>query len=244
MKKIDCSGKKYGRLTVMGEVKNGPTSAGWLCRCDCGAETIVRGSHLKSGATKSCGCLNRERVSACHTKHGMEKTAEYRAYRHMMGRCTNATDKSYKNYGGRGIKVCKRWFRNPGNFLADMGPRPVDGTLDRINNDGPYSPENCRWGTRIQQNRNSRRNTRLTFNGETKCISEWAEAINIAPHIISSRLANGFTISRALTQPVKLLLNGRISFIEIKERLAFKSRGVVNEVPAVDPDVIFEDKER
>lgn len=232
MKKVvERAGARYGRLIVLHESKRNDVCA-WLCVCDCGAQTVVVGNALRQGRTRSCGCLGEENRLAVITKHGFSKTPEYHTYRRMMARCTNVTDKSYKNYGGRGIKVCDRWHRKPENFLLDMGVRPANGSLDRIDNNGPYSPENCRWRTRTQQNRNSRRNTLITFHGKTMCISEWAEFLGINPYIISSRLSRGFSSSRALTQPIRTIVDGRTVSSPIKD------------VPEVNPDAVFVDEGR
>ena len=208
-KMIDRTGEKYGRLTVLAESarifypstkKNGQRT--WLCKCSCGGRAIVRDGSLRSGNTRSCGCLKIDVLNLVRTKHGQSTSVEYKSWRHMLDRCLNANDKAYKNYGGRGIVVCERWRHNPENFLADMGKRPKGGSLDRIDNNGPYSPENCHWATRKQQNRNTRRNAFLTFCGRTKCISEWAEIYSIEPTIIYNRLRRGFSIERIFTQPI------------------------------------------
>ncbi len=141
-------GTKHGRLTVIAANDREYPNAGpfWLCRCDCGTETVVRGSYLKCGHTKSCGCLV--------MTHGSHRTPAYRSWQSMTQRCTNPKDPSWGRYGGRGITVCERWNMFA-NFLADMGPRPPGTTLDRINNDGNYGPLNCRWALPHQQYQSS-----------------------------------------------------------------------------------------
>lgn len=178
MKRIDLTGKRFGRLTVVeyaGTNKVGKSSAvTWHCKCDCGNDTIVMTNHLRTGNTSSCGCFVRER----HTIHGMWDTSIYRTWADIKKRCLNPNNKAYKHYGGRGITICERWLKFE-NFLADMGERPDGLTIERIDNDKGYSPENCRWATYKEQNRNSRRTRMISYFGETRCLSEWAEVLNI-----------------------------------------------------------------
>jgi hypothetical protein len=122
----------------------------------------------------------------------------------MIKRCTNPNAKHYKDYGGRGIKVCNRWM-DFANFYADMGNAPPGMSIDRIDNDGDYTPENCRWADDLTQARNSRHCHMLTHNGETHCITEWAELINIKPNTIHSRLRLGWSVSKTLSTPTILM---------------------------------------
>ncbi len=204
----DLIGQKFGRLIV---IKKAGSSRDkhilWLCRCDCGKDKIIQGNHLKSGATKSCGCLNREKTSIANTKHGHTKNGKqsktHIVWQHIIQRCTNPRDKGYSNYGGRGITVCKRW-RKFENFLEDMGEVPEGYQIDRINNDGNYCKSNCRWATRKEQNRNTRRNHYITHDGKTQCLSAWAEEFNINYNTLYSRIfRSGWSIEKALTTPIQ-----------------------------------------
>jgi len=153
----DLSGKRFGRLVVV--ERKGHNLHGvilWLCQCDCGKHWIVRTDHLRSGKTRSCGCLYSER-----NNYKKSRTKEYRAWRNMIQRCTNPQHRDYKDYGGRGITVCERWLREFDMFMEDMGTAPSkELSLDRINNDLGYSPENCKWSTAKEQ-ANNKRNSKL-----------------------------------------------------------------------------------
>ncbi len=128
---------------------------------------------------------------------------EYRIYHKIKGRCLNINDAAYNNYGGRGIKMCERWLESFDNFYEDMGARPSkDYSIDRINNDGDYCPENCKWSTKLEQNNNKRNNIQLTFNGKTQNISQWATELNMNQLLIGKRLRRGWSVEDALTKPL------------------------------------------
>lgn len=160
----DLTGMQVGRLTVLNVAERTASGTRWLCLCACGEKTIVYSFNLTSKSpTQSCGCLHREAVAAAATSHGDlrhgQRSPEHRIWDAMIQRCTNSNVKQYKDYGGRGITVTKRW-RKFENFLADMGRRPrPELTLDRKNNDRGYSKANCRWATRKEQQANRRVST-------------------------------------------------------------------------------------
>ena len=201
---IDLIGKRFGKLIVLkwiGKDKWGHSK--WLCQCDCGNKIIVLGYGLTSGNTKSCGCLQKEGNSIKHGHNRRGKvTGFYRSWYQMIQRCINPNNKDYHNYGGRGIKVCKRWLKFE-NFLEDMieGWRP-GLTLERRKNEKGYFKDNCKWVTREEQQRNTRGNHLLTYNGKTQCVAAWSEETGIPRQTIEYRINHGWTAEEALTTPV------------------------------------------
>lgn len=194
--------ERYGRLSVLS--KNGTK---WTCRCDCGTVKTVRRKEIlrRVGALQSCGCLQRETVAAMgrerNRTHGLKDTATYRSWSSMRNRCNNPSNVAYSNYGGRGISVVSRWDSFT-NFLEDMGERPEGCSIDRIDNDGNYGPENCRWANAVIQGRNRRSNTIIEFEGSSFTLVQAAELYGIPRHSIKYRLAAGWTVYRALMTPV------------------------------------------
>ncbi len=198
---VNIRGQKFGRLTALEPFANARRTLYWLCECDCGVTKLVQGTKLRSGHTKSCGCLRGEVVSGANTTHGLSASRTYEVYSGMKKRCLNQNSKSYADYGARGIKICDRWLHSFENFLADMGERPEGHTLERDNNDGPYSPENCRWATRQEQACNTRRNRFITFQGLTLTVDAWERRLRLRPNSVGQRLRRGWDAERALTAP-------------------------------------------
>lgn len=177
--KIDLSGQVFGRLLVVEEAeKRKSNMRRWKCECVCGNQLVVFGSNLKRGFTTSCGCLRRETTKRNNTTHGLVKHPLYQVWNSMKTRCYNKKNKRYSCYGGRGIKVCDRWLESFENFYSDMLEGYEKGLqLDRIDNDGDYEPNNCRWVTAQQNTMNtgSRKNTSSKFKGVywNKASSKW-----------------------------------------------------------------------
>lgn len=194
---IDLTRKKFGRLTVESRVSD--ISHKWNCICDCGSYAVVAGGNLRSGHTRSCGCLASEVTSAVKTKHGYSRktgrNGMYPVWAQMIARCTRKTHKQYPDYGGRGITVYEEWAGKDGfiAFLRDMGERPLGTSLDRIDNNSGYSPWNCRWADRVTQARNTRKNRFLTIGNESKTIAEWAVVSGIGVATIQHRIRSGKT---------------------------------------------------
>jgi hypothetical protein len=198
----DLTGMKFGRLFVVKRVgTNKHRKALWKCMCDCGNEHIVAGTLIVRGLTVSCGCYHNEKLSNMSKTHGESKTRLYRIWKSMRERCNCITNKRYKDYGGRGIKICNEWseFSDFKKWATNNGYKE-DLTIDRIDNDKPYNPDNCRWATIKQQNNNSRNVRYLEFNGENHSVTEWANMLNMNVQIIYGRLSKGWSIERALTQ--------------------------------------------
>ena len=199
MKLIDRRGETYERLLVIERAPNaGPndTNARWFCRCDCGRSVIAYGQDLARGKVKSCGCYSASRVF----KHGMSHTQIHGVWRQMRERCSNPKHRSYKNYGGRRIKVCPEWD-DFAVFYRDMGERPLGGTVERIDNNGPYSKENCRWATYKDQLNNRRTNRMLTVFGRTQTFSQWADECGIPWTTLRSRIERyGWPLEQAVTR--------------------------------------------
>lgn len=157
----DLTGQRFGKLVVQERAPNKGKFTAWRCLCDCGVTTESQANNLKSGKSTSCGC---GRVRHGHSR-GRNQSDTYQTWRNMVRRCTDPSNKDFKNYGARGITFCSRWLRFD-NFLEDMGEKPDGLTLERKDNDGPYSPENCKWATRFEQRHNRRDAAKSALTGE------------------------------------------------------------------------------
>jgi len=190
-KAIDLTGMRFGSLTVLNFVESLAGSRRWLCKCDCGNEKVIRGNALRTGNTKSCGCLLIKVNKEIHKTHGNRYSLEWNIWNGMRQRCYNKKNKSYKNYGGRGIAVCDSWNNRDGfkNFLKDMGFKPTKThSLDRIDNNGNYCPENCRWATVEEQSCNKRNTIIITIDGVSRSLLEWAKIKGMSRKTISNRI--------------------------------------------------------
>lgn len=195
---LDLAGFRSGALVALHRVENSKNGrVCWLCQCDCGNTTIAVAADIKSGHTKTCGCR-----SLRHPKHGYASTKIYKIWKSMNQRCHNPKNKSYPRYGARGIFVCDRW-KEFSSFLEDMGVPEKGLSLDRIDNDKGYSPDNCRWVNSKTQNRNRRDNNLIDFNGEVKTLAEWAEEKQMPYSTLSYRIHRGWDVEKALLTPVR-----------------------------------------
>jgi hypothetical protein len=203
-KLIDLTGQKFGYIAITDRGFNNKWGeATWNGICACGSFINVVAGDLKSGHTKSCGCLNKEKVIERNTTHGMAYNPLYYIWYEMINRCYNTNHKSYKYYGAKGIKVCQRWLDSLENFIEDMGERPESYTVERVNRKGDYCKENCIWATRKVQQNNTSRNVWLEFKEEKKTIAQWAYFYGIPYNTLWQRLKVGWSIEKALTIKVK-----------------------------------------
>lgn len=203
----DHTGKKYGRWTIIRYVGRKKRKTVWFAHCECGTEKEVIISDLIAGKSKSCGCIQRT--------HGMTDTFEYNSWKGMRQRCRDKNCDDWQRYGKRGIKVCQGW-QSFETFFDDMGYRPTPThSIDRIDSRGHYScghcqecikngwPANCRWASTKEQSRNTRQNRLITYRGKTRCVTDWAQRYGMSTPLLRYRLDSGWSIKRALTQPVK-----------------------------------------
>lgn len=185
MRKKNLSGLKFGRLTALKESsKRKQGQVCWVCRCKCENIIVVQSGNLASGNTKSCGCSR--------VKHGSCNLPEYNVWKSMVFRCSNPNYEKYSSYGGRGIKVCERWKGSFVNFIKDMGLRPSSNlSIERIDNNKGYSPENCKWATSEEQMNNRRNNRRITINRKTKTLTQWCNFYGLNYQTVQARLRCG-----------------------------------------------------
>ena len=197
-------GQRSGVLLVVSRASHGPTPqkhhlVWWNCLCQkCGKTVCRSGTSLRTYPAKGCSptCSRRKYLP----DRNAGDVPEWRTWSGMLRRCTYAQSVGFMRYGGRGIRVCTRWRKSFTNFLADMGVRPKGKSLDRIDNDGPYSPENCRWATRAEQMQNTSTNHYLTFGGKTLCAAEWARRVGVSRTSLLWRIEN-WPVKRAFTEP-------------------------------------------
>ncbi len=187
------------RLTILK-----PAGDRYLCRCVCGVEKMILRRHVNSGRIKSCGCLRRDNKPSL--THGKTYDPEYKVWEAMKRRCLSNKCSAYPDYGGRGIKVCERWIHSFENFISDMGKRPSNlYCIERKENNGNYEPGNCKWATRKEEARNTRRNHLIEIKGETKSLAEWVEIYQMPYGAVKLRIRRRkWSPERALTEPVRI----------------------------------------
>lgn len=203
MKALDISGATFGRLTAIRpngfDEQPSRRHITWLCQCSCGSQITVRLNGLRSGGTKSCGCINKS--GEHRATHRMISTPEYKTWARMKDRCYNKNSADYPLYGARGISVSADWRSSFESFYRDIGPRPNNkASLDRIDSNGNYEKGNCRWADDYTQSRNKRNNVNLQLNGESMCLTDWAKRLGISPSTLSERISK-WTLEKALTTP-------------------------------------------
>lgn len=200
--RIELTGQRFERLLVTKPIRITDVEAlHYECLCDCGNVVIVRAQNLRKGLTRSCGCLRKETSKKVNLQHGMSHTSIHNVWMGMLGRCENPTNQAYKDYGGRGIKVCERWHSFE-NFLEDVGLPPQTGlSLDRFpNNDGDYEPGNVRWATKKEQANNRRSSKLLTFEGQTMTYAQWEDYLGLRRGEVWSRIDKGWVLQRVLSK--------------------------------------------
>jgi hypothetical protein len=200
----DLTGRKFTRLLVKQCLGIGTSGcAQWLCLCDCGNFKVILSGYLLQGQSKSCGCFNRDQNRIKQTTHGQYGTRAYKSWYSMLQRCGNKNNKAYKNYGGRGIRVCRRWKKFE-NFYSDMGDPDPGMSLDRKKVHDHYKPTNCRWVSDITQANNRRNNFRIRWKGKERTLAEWSREVGIKSSIIRRRIVDlGWLPKDAMTIPAR-----------------------------------------
>lgn len=231
MGRLNCIGQSYGELTILEQkpsrrMPNGMARSVVRCRCNCGKEKDIDLCLLRSGQTKSCGCLKNRSIKERSIIHGMSNSKEFGTLMSMKQRCYNKKSKFYSYYGGRGILICDRWLEKEGkgfiNFYEDMGKAPsAEHSIDRIDNDKGYFPDNCRWSKMDTQCSNKRNNINLTFNGKTQCVSAWARELEIPVHNLKLRLERGLSLEESKNYDRKKII--KMTNIETGEETLIKS---------------------
>ena len=206
----DLTGQRFGFLTVISRNERKSDVTYWNCVCDCGKETVVSRPSLIQGRTRSCGCYHNkmcaERIAKIRTTHGMTNTRLYTVWVSMKARCLNTKNKRYEQYGGRGIKICEDWksFEPFRDWALENGYND-NLSIERIDVDGNYDPQNCKWIPMSDQAKNTRSNRRVTINGETRILSEWSRISGIKAHTIRHRIIKGYPESEWLKPPRECL---------------------------------------
>ncbi len=193
----DMMGRKVNRLLVTKLSHKTKNDIYWEAICNCGEKVIVGGKSIRRGKIKSCGCLRQEN----RIKHNGSHRPEYYIWSSMKYRCQNPKDKRFLSYGGRGIQVCTKWKQSFQTFFEDMGPRPSkDYSINRIDNDGDYTPSNCEWATSREQSRNTIKTRIISYQGKTQCLKDWAKELSLNYDTTISRLNVGYSVKEAFTK--------------------------------------------
>lgn len=251
--KKDLTGERFGKLTA---IRRSETSQiKWVCTCDCGKQTESTVYTLLAGTSTTCGCSRKTKefkhsVGVRNTKHGLFGTVEYATWGSIIDRCENKLSRDWPNYGGRGITVASIWRNSPETFLKDMGPRPNNEySIERLDVNGPYSPDNCIWDTRENQANNRRTNVNLTFEGKTQTVARWARELGIASTTLQARLktrstADAINFSR-LQRGNLITYKGEIlSISKWAERLGFSRRGLAKRLAKSTVEIAFNTPKR
>lgn len=207
MKARDVTGQRFGRLIAISRDTSTSGYTRWLFHCDCGHDKVICLQSVTSGRTRSCGCLEAEARCVSNLSHGETRngrhTPEYMTWNNMRARCSNHRRADYARYGARGIRVCERWDKSFDAFLADMGRRPSNRhSIDRIDSDGDYSPENCRWATDIEQIRNRRSSRTIVVDGKRIPLIEACQSAGLPYKSVWHRLRSGWSEEAALKTPI------------------------------------------
>lgn len=195
-------GEKFSRLTIISEAEKRSGMRYFHCRCDCGKEGIFRFTALRVGKVKSCGCLRDQQNATASLSHGLSKTSLYTSWHCMKQRCLNEKCKAYNHYGGRGITIYEPWLQFESFKIWALANGYKEGlTIERIEVNGNYEPNNCKWITQTEQCRNRRNNVIIEFNGLKLCVTDWAIKIGISNSAMQKRLAK-WPLEKALTEPI------------------------------------------
>lgn len=225
-KAADISGRRFGIWTVLGRAPKGKSnSAYWMCRCDCGTERPVAGTDLSRGRSLCCGCIGNAAAAErgrANTTHGMRGSREYRIWQGIKRRCLSEKDAGFPSYGGRGITMCPSWVNSFETFFKDMGSCPDGRSIDRIDNEGHYEPNNCRWATKEQQGNNKRSNVVIIANGRSLTLAEWSRETGIQESTMARRLHGlGWAPEHVVGTPPRhshVMIDGEV--LRIKEAAA------------------------